>query len=44
MKIKTPTDQELEVWESFRKEITPDVIDTFLSQEIYNKVTSAIDE
>ena len=44
MKIKTPTDQELEVWESFKKEITPDVIDTFLSQEIYNKVTSAIDE
>jgi TRAP-type C4-dicarboxylate transport system substrate-binding protein len=44
MKVKTPNDKELEVWESFKNEITPDVIDTFLSEEIYNKVTSAIDE
>lgn len=44
MKVKTPNDKELEVWESFKNEITPDVINTFLSEEIYNKVTSAIDE
>jgi TRAP-type C4-dicarboxylate transport system substrate-binding protein len=44
MKVKTPNDKELEAWESFKNEITPDVIDTFLSEEIYNKVTSAIDE
>ena len=44
MKVKTPNNEELEVWESFKNEITPDVIDTFLSEEIYNKVTSAIDE
>ena len=44
MKVKTPSLEELEVWESFKNEITPDVIDTFLSEEIYNKVTTAIDE
>ena len=44
MKVKIPSTDELEVWESFKDEITPDVIDTFLSEEIYNKVTTAIDE
>ena len=44
MKVKTPNDKELEAWELFKNEITPDVIDTFLSEEIYNKVTSAINE
>ena len=44
MKVKTPSSEQLEVWESFKDEITPDVIDTFLSEEIYNKVTIAIDE
>ena len=44
MKVKTPSLEQLEVWESFKDEITPDVIDTFLSEEIYNKVTTAIDE
>ena len=44
MKVKTPSSEQLEVWESFKDEITPDVIDTFLSEEIYNKVTTAIDE
>tara|TARA_Y100000389_G_scaffold24070_1_gene20769 strand:+ start:3731 stop:4708 length:978 start_codon:yes stop_codon:yes gene_type:complete len=44
MKVKTPSAEELEIWESFKNEITPDVIDTFLSEEIYEKVTSAINE
>ncbi len=44
MKIKTPTTEELQIWENFKEEIMPDVIDTFVSEEIYEKVTSAINE
>ena len=44
MKITTPTAEELEIWEDFKEEIMPDVIDTFVSEEIYEKVTSAINE
>jgi|TARA_B100001093_G_scaffold520409_1_gene615532 TRAP-type C4-dicarboxylate transport system substrate-binding protein len=44
MKIKTPSDEEIAVWNDFKDEITPDVIDTFLSTDIYEKVTSAINE
>ena len=44
MKIKTPTAEELEIWEDFKEEIMPDVIDAFVSEEIYEKVTSAINE
>ena len=44
MKIKTPSDNEIEVWNNFKDEITPDVINTFLSTDIYEKVTSAINE
>ena len=44
MKVKTPTDEELKIWEDFKEEIMPDVIDTYVPKEVYNKVTSAIDE
>ena len=44
MKIKTPTAEELKIWEDFKEEIMPDVIDAFVSEEIYEKVTSAINE
>lgn len=44
MNIKTPTDEELRVWEDFKEKIMPDVIDTYVPKEIYDKVTSAIDE
>tara|TARA_Y100001968_G_scaffold83011_1_gene74120 strand:- start:1983 stop:2963 length:981 start_codon:yes stop_codon:yes gene_type:complete len=44
MKIKTPTVEELKIWEDFKEEIMPDVIDAFVSEEIYEKVTSAINE
>ena len=41
---RTPSDEEIAVWNDFKDEITPDVIDTFLSTDIYEKVTSAINE
>ena len=44
MKIKTPTAEELKVWEDFKEEIMPDVIETYVPEEIYKKVTSALDE
>ena len=44
MRVKTPTDEELEIWEDFKEEIIPDVIDTYVPKEVYDKVTSAIDE
>ena len=44
MKIKKPTEKEIAVWNDFKDEITPDVVDTFLSTEIYEKVISAINE
>ena len=44
MKVKTPTDEELKIWEDFKEEIIPDVIDTYVPREVYDKVTSAIDE
>lgn len=44
MKVKTPTDEELKIWEDFKEEIIPDVIDTYVPKEVYDKVTSAIDE
>tara|TARA_Y100001970_G_C14239371_1_gene863904 strand:+ start:1179 stop:2180 length:1002 start_codon:yes stop_codon:yes gene_type:complete len=44
MQIKTPTDEELEIWEDFKKEIMPNVIDAYVPEEVYNKVISAINE
>ena len=44
MKVKTPTDEELKIWEDFKEEIIPDVIDTYVPKEVYDKVISAIDE
>ena len=44
MKIKTPTDEELKIWEDFKEEIIPDVIDAYVPKEVYDKVISAIDE
>lgn len=44
MKIKKPSEQEIAIWNDFKDEITPDVIDTYLTNEIYEKVTSAINE
>ena len=44
MKVKTPTDEELKIWEDFKEEIIPDVIDAYVPKEIYDKVISAIDE
>ena len=44
MKIKTPTTEELKVWEEFKGEIMPDVIETYIPEEIYEKVTSALNE
>jgi TRAP-type C4-dicarboxylate transport system substrate-binding protein len=44
MKIKTPSDEEIAIWNDFKDEITPEVIDTYLTEEIYKKVTSAINE
>jgi len=44
MKVKTPTDEELKIWEDFKEKIIPDVIDTYVPKEVYDKVTSAIDE
>ena len=35
MNIITPTDEEIKIWDEFKDEITPDVIDTFLSVDIY---------
>ena len=44
MKIKKPSEEEIAIWNDFKDEITPDVVDTFLSTEIYEKVISAINE
>ena len=44
MKIKKPSEQEIAIWNDFKDEITPDVVDTFLSTDIYDKVVSAINE
>ena len=44
MKIKKPSEEEIAVWNNFKDEITPDVVETFLSTEIYEKVISAINE
>ena len=44
MKVKTPTTEELKVWEEFKEEIMPDVIETYVPEEIYEKVTSALNE
>jgi TRAP-type C4-dicarboxylate transport system substrate-binding protein len=44
MKIKKPSDEEIAIWNDFKGEITPDVIDAYLSTDIYEKVTSAINE
>jgi hypothetical protein len=44
MKIKTPSDEEIAIWNDFKDEITPEVIDTYLTEEIYKKVISAINE
>ena len=44
MKIKKPSEAEIAVWNDFKDEITPDVVETFLSAEIYEKVISAINE
>ena len=44
MKVKTPTDEELKIWEDFKEEIIPNVIDAYVPKEIYDKVISAIDE
>jgi|SRR6056300_418247 TRAP-type C4-dicarboxylate transport system substrate-binding protein len=44
MKIKKPSEEEIAIWNDFKDEITPDVIDTYLTNEIYEKVTSAINE
>ena len=44
MKIKKPSEEEIAVWNDFKDEITPDVVETFLSTEIYEKVISAINE
>ena len=44
MNIITPSDEEIKIWDEFKDEITPDVIDTFLSVDIYNKVVDAINE
>ncbi len=44
MKVTTPTDEELKIWEDFKEEIIPDVINTYVPKEVYDKVTSAIDE
>jgi TRAP-type C4-dicarboxylate transport system substrate-binding protein len=44
MKVKTPTDEELKIWEDFKEEIIPDVIDAYVPKEVYDKVISAIDE
>ncbi|MFL2510676.1 MAG: TRAP transporter substrate-binding protein DctP [Candidatus Neomarinimicrobiota bacterium] len=44
MKIKKPSDEEIAIWNDFKGEITPDVIDAYLSTDMYEKVTSAINE
>ena len=44
MNVKTPTDEELKIWDDFKEKIMPDVIDTYVPKDIYDKVTSAIDE
>ena len=44
LKIKKPSDEEIAVWNDFKDEITPDVVETFLSTDIYEKVISAINE
>jgi TRAP-type C4-dicarboxylate transport system substrate-binding protein len=44
MKIKKPSDKEIAIWNDFKDEITPEVIDTYLTEEIYKKVISAINE
>ena len=44
MKIKKPSEEEIAVWNDFKDEITPDVVETFLTTDIYEKVISAIDE
>ena len=38
------SEEEIAIWNDFKDEITPDVIDTYLTNEIYEKVTSAINE
>jgi len=44
MNVKTPTDEELKIWNDFKEKIMPDVIDSYVPKDIYDKVTSAIDE
>ena len=44
MNVKTPTDEELKIWNDFKEKIMPDVIDTYVPKDIYDKVTSAINE
>ena len=44
IKSKKPSDEEIAVWNDFKDEITPDVVETFLSTDIYEKVISAINE
>ena len=44
MKIKKPSEEEIAVWNDFKDEITPDVVETFLSTDIYEKVISEINE
>jgi len=42
MNIITLSPEEHLVWDQFKDEITPDVIETFLSEEIYQKVIYSI--
>lgn len=42
MNIITLSPEELLIWNEFKDEITPDVIETFLSEEIYQKVIYSI--
>ena len=44
LKIKQPSEEEIAVWNDFKDEITPDVVEKFLSTDIYEKVISAINE
>ncbi len=44
LKIKKPNEEELEEWKKFKAQITPDVVNAFLTDDIYNKVISVLDE
>jgi hypothetical protein len=44
LKIKKPSEKEIAIWNDFKDDITPDVVETFLSTDIYEKVISAINE